>query len=71
MCFKIYKLDARQAAFEKTKVKLHLLTVIGMLLMVEKGILLIILFIDLQKLIKNTRKIMIKLKNRHIFNIEV
>ena len=69
MCLKIYHLDpvkflsvpglALQAALEKTKVKLELLTDIDPLLMVEKGI----------------RggiwlwKIMIKIKNHHILNI--
>ena len=50
MCLKIYELDpekflmkllpglAWHAALKKTKVKLHLLTDIGLLLMVEKGI---------------------------------
>ena len=48
MCLKIYRLDpvklisapglAWQAAFKKTKIKLNLLTDIGMLLTVEKGI---------------------------------
>ena len=41
-----------------------------MLLMVEKGITEGICHsIDMQKLITDTRKIMIKVKNRHIFNI--
>ena len=48
MCLEIYELDparflsapglAWQAALKNTKVKLDLLTVIGMLFMVEKGI---------------------------------
>ena len=63
-----------QAALEKIKVKLDLLTDMDMLLMVEKGIRGIIchsitLFIDMQKLITNTWNTMIKTKNRHIFYI--
>ena len=67
MCFEIYELDpakfllgprlAWQAAFKKPKVKLDVSTNIGMSLMVEKGIrggIFITLFINLQKLIKNT-----------------
>ena len=45
MCFEIYKLDSAKfisvptsLALKKTQVKLHLLTDIDMLLMVEKGI---------------------------------
>ena len=80
MCFETYELDpvhflsapglAWQAALKKTKVKLDLLTDIDMLLVVEKGIKggLVTLFMDIQKLITNTRKIVIKIKNRHIFN---
>ena len=42
-----------------------------MLLMIEKGMEeeYVTLFIDTQNLITNTWKIMIKVKNRHIFNI--
>ena len=43
-----------------------------MLLIVEKGIrgeTYLFLFIDMQKLITNTLKIMIKTKKQHIFNI--
>ena len=67
MCFEIYELDpakfllgprlAWQAALKKPKVKLDVSTNIGMSLMVEKGIrggIFITLFINLQKLIKNT-----------------
>ena len=67
ICFEIYELDpakflsaprlAWQAAFKKTKVKLDISTNMGMSLMVEKGIrggIFITLFINLQKLIKNT-----------------
>ena len=62
---------AGQAALNKTRVKLDLLTDIDMLLMVEKVIEeeYVTLFIDMQKLITNTWKIKIKVKNRHIFNI--
>ena len=43
----------------------------SMLLMVEKGSEeeYVTLFIDMQKLVTNTGKIMIKIKNRHILNI--
>ena len=73
MCLEIYELDpakflsapglACQAALKKTKVKLELLTDIDVLAMVEKGIRqgYVTLFIDMQKLITNTRKIMIKI----------
>ena len=83
MCLKIYELDpakflsapelAWQAALNTTKVKLDLLTDNDMLLIAEKGISrgIISLFIDMQKLITNTWKIMIKIKNYHIFNIEL
>ena len=83
MCFKIYELDpakflsapglARQAALKKTKLKLYLLTDIDMLVMIEKciGGENVTLFINMQKLITNTRKIVIKIKNRHTFNIEI
>ena len=77
MCLKIYELDpvkflsapglACQVALEKTKVKLDLLADIDMLLMVEKGIRGGICPPICQYV--NTGKIMIKIKNRHIFNI--
>ena len=82
MCLEIYKLDptkifsapglAQQAALKKTKVKLDLLTNIDVLLMVEKALKVLeeeyaTLFINMQKLITNTGKTMIKIKNRHIF----
>ena len=77
MCLKIYELDpvkflsapglACQVALEKTKVKLDLLADIDMLLMVEKGIRGGICPPICQY--ANTGKIMIKIKNRHIFNI--
>ena len=66
MYLKIHELDpakffsapglASQAALEKTKVILGLLTDIDMLLMVEKGIRgeYVTLFIDMPKLITNT-----------------
>ena len=81
MCLKIYELDpskflsasglARQAPWKKTKVKLYLLTDIDMLVMVEKGIggEYVASFINMPKLIASTRKIMMKIKNRHIFII--
>ena len=84
MCLEINELNpakflsapllAHQAAFKKTKVKLDLLTDIDMLLKVEEGIRAshvkhVTLFIDMQNLIRNTWKILIKIKNHHIFNI--
>ena len=81
MCLEIYALDPAkflsapglgwQAALKKTKVELDLLADIQMLLMVEKGLgeEYVTLFIDMQKLMTSTSKIMIKIKNRHIFNI--
>ena len=81
MCLKIFELDpARllsasgllwQAALKKSKVKLDLLTDIDLLLMVEKVLEeeCVTLFTDMQKLITNTWKIMMKIKNRHILNI--
>ena len=56
-----------QAAFKKSKVKVDLLNDIDMLLMVEKGIKKMV--IGMQKLIINTWKIMMKIKNCHIFHI--
>ena len=65
MCLKIHKFDpakfhsapglAWSADFKKTKVKLHLLTDIDMLLMVEKALEeeYVNLFIDMQKLTTN------------------
>ena len=81
MCFKIYELDpekllpaaglAWKAALKQTKAKLDLLTDVYRLLMVEKGIRggNVTLFIDMQKIIKNTWKIIIKIKSCHMFNI--
>ena len=61
------------SSFKKTRVKLDLLTDIDMLLMVEKDIRggIVTLFINMQKLITNTRKIVIKIKSSHMFNIEM
>ena len=81
ICLKIYEFDPAkslsaprliwQEALKITKVKLDLLTDISMLLMVENILEeeYATLFIDMQKLIKNLRKIMIKIKNRYILNI--
>ena len=69
-----------QPALKKIKVKLELLTNIDLLLMAGKGIRGAIcyssnkewgIFIYMQKLITNIWKIMIKIKNCHIFNIEI
>ena len=70
--------SAWQAALENTKVKLDLLTDIDMLLILEEILEeeleevleeeYVTLFINKQKLITNTWKIMIKIKNSHIFN---
>ena len=72
MCLEIYELDpakfpsapglAWQAALKTAKKKLHLLTKIDMLLIVKKGIEeeYVTLFINTQKLIRNTWKIKIK-----------
>ena len=66
MCLKIYELDSAkfllapglewQGVLKKTKVKLNLLTDIDMLLIVEKELQeeCVTLFIDVQKLIRNT-----------------
>ena len=55
------------------EVKWDLLADIDMLLMVEKGLEddYVTLFINMQKLIRNTWKIIIKIKNSHIFNIGI
>ena len=80
MFLEIYKLDpekvhvaaalARKKAFKKKKVKLDILTVVDMLLMVEKGIRAgICRFIyRYEKADKNTSKYMIKTKRCHVFN---
>ena len=56
-----------QAALKKTEVKLELLTDIDTLLMVEKEFEeeYVTQFSDMQKLITNMWKIMIKIKNHH------
>ena len=60
---------AWEAASKKTKAKLDLLTNINMLLIVERGITggRVTLFINTQKLITNTRKIVIKIKESSNF----
>ena len=75
MCLKIYELDPAnflsvpglvwQAALKKTKVKLDLLSDIGMLLVVEKCI----REGTCHSMLTGTWKIMIKIKVHHIFNI--
>ena len=59
------------SSFKKSKVKLDLLIDIDMLLMVEKALVeeYVTLVINMQKLITKTLKIMLKIKNCHIFNI--
>ena len=82
MCFEIYQLDparflaapglAWQGALKQAKVKLDLLTNIDTLLMVKKKVSeeeYVMLFPDMQKLIKHTSKIQIKIKNHHILRI--
>ena len=81
--FEIYQLDparfvtaprlAWQAALENIKVKFDLLTDIDVLLMVEKGIRGGIYHVIHRcvKANKNTWKIIIKIKNSHILNIEM
>ena len=75
----IYELDpakflsalglAWQASIKKTKVKLDLSTDIDVIKVLEENC--VIQFINMQKLITHTGKIMIKIKNRHIFNIGI
>ena len=81
MCVNIYKRDSAkfllaagltwQAPLKKTKVKLDLLTDIDLILGKKKVYEeeYVTLFIDMKKLITNTWKIMIKIKNCHVFNI--
>ena len=81
MFIKIYELDPAkflttlglgwQAPFKDTKVKIDLLTDTDWLLMLEKGITGGICYSIYQyaKLITNTGKTMIEIKNRHFFNI--
>ena len=63
--------NVSQADLKKAKIKLNLLTDTDMLLMVEKLLEeeYFTLFLDMQKVIINTLKIMMKIKNRRIFNI--
>ena len=66
---------AWQAALKKAEVirflkKLDLLTDIDMLLTVEKGKY-VTQFIDMQKVIINIWKTMLKIKNLHMLNIEM
>ena len=85
ICLKMYHLNpikflscpglAWQAALKKAEVirflkKLDLLTDIDMLLTVEKGKY-VTQFIDMQKVIINIWKTMIKIKNLQILNIEM
>ena len=81
MCLEMYELDTAKflsahglaSSFKKTKVKLELLTDIDMLLMVGKELQAdyVILLIDMQKLIINISRIMIKIKNLYILNISM
>ena len=57
------------SSFKKTKVKLDLSTDIDVIKVLEEKY--VIQFINTQKLITNTEKIMIKIKNCHIFNIGI
>ena len=59
------------SSFKKTKVILESLTDTDMLLMVKKELEEehIMQFIDMEKLITNIWKIMVKVKNHHILNI--
>ena len=77
MCLEIYELDpfvflmhqgfSIESCLKKTDVKLDLLTDMDFLIMVEKVLegKYVILFIDMQKLIRNTWKFMIIIKNCH------
>ena len=81
MCLKVYHLGpvkflsapelAWQAALKKTEIKLELLKDTDMLLMVEKALeeKYVMQFIDIQKLINNIWKIMIKTRNLHMLNM--
>ena len=62
-----------KVALKKNKIKWYLLTDINMLLMVEKDIRggILTLFINMQKLLINTWKNIINLKNRYILNIDM
>ena len=61
---------AWQAALQKTKVKLQWLTDIDILLMIEKGVrsVNVMLLIDMWRLVKDTWKIMIKIKNHQFWS---
>ena len=83
ICLEIYELDAIhlltvprlawKAALEKAKEKLDVLTNINILLMAEKYIRggICHFIIDMQKVIRNTWNIIMKLKNRQILNTGV
>ena len=60
--------SAWQAALKKTKIELELLTDIGMLLRLRKELKegYVMLFINMQKLVTNIWKILIKIRNHHI-----
>ena len=62
---------AWQSAFKKTNVELQLLDNIGLMLVIKKVSVVkyLMLFMKMQKLIKNTRKTMINIKDRHILFI--
>ena len=68
--FKVYELDPARV-FTAPGLAWNLLTDIDMLLMIEKGIReeYVTLFINMLKLIINTQKVMIKIKNFQILNI--
>ena len=68
--FKVYELDPARI-FAAPGLAWNLLTDIDMLLMIEKGIReeYVTLFINMLKLIINTQKVMIKIKNFQILNI--
>ena len=80
MCLKTYELDpakflssAESASmasnFRKDWSKIRIIADIVILLTAEKKVEYVMQFIIMQKLITNTWKIMIKIKNRHILNI--
>ena len=71
-CFTVPQL-AWQVALKKPKAILYLLTDNDMLLRVEKVSEeeYVTVFIDMQKLITNSLKIMIKVKNDHILNTRI
>ena len=81
ICLKIYQLNpakylsaprlAWQADFKKTEAKLELPTNVDMLLMIEKQVTgwIFTLITDMHQLIINIWKIVIKIKNHHLWNI--